>query len=396
MKMPVQELQHFLEKEKENLIAFLSDLIETKSLCGHEEEIVGRVRREFESCGYDEIITDSIGNVVGRIGNGKKIIVFDAHLDTVDADASAWETDPYSAVLKDGKLYGRGSVDDKGPFAAMLYAGKAVKELKLEHDFTIYIIGSVSEEDCDGLATGSFIEETGIRPDYAVIGEVSELEIIRGHRGRASIEVVFTGKPVHASLHHEGINPVELTAEFIAGLVELDKNLPAEKEFGRGDVAVTHIECKTASYNTIPASCTVILDRRTNSMDTRESILKELNQLPNADRAEVRIMEYSAPSYNGFQKKSEEYFPGWVLEEDHPFIQRAVKTFGTLFDRKPKVNIWPFCTNGTYTMGKAKIPTVGFGPGTENRCHGPDEYIEISELIDAVQFYAYLPVVLSE
>lgn len=388
-------LKSYIEENREEIIDFLADIVEIPSLTGEEGLVVERVKQQMVKCGYDEVFTDSIGNVVGRIGDGKKVIVYDAHLDVVDVERSDWNTDPYKAVIKDGRMYGRGTVDDKGPFVAMFYAGKAIKDLGLEHDFTIYILGSISEEDCDGLATEAFIKEFGIKADYSVVSEVSELEIMRGHRGRATIEVEFTGRPVHASLHHQGVNPIELAAPFIQGVVELDKRLPADQELGAGDVVVTHIECKTASTNTVPSMCKIIIDRRTNTLDTQESVLAELRTLPNADKAEIRLAHYNALSYNGYEKDADEYYPGWVIDEDHPLIQCAVTAYTEMFNSSPKVNVWPFCTNANYTMGKAGIPTVGFGPGEEHLCHGPNEYINLDELLKTIQFFAHLPVVLS-
>jgi putative selenium metabolism hydrolase len=391
----VRHIQEFIDREQDSIVRFLSELIETKSITGSEGEAAARVQAEMEDAGFDEVIIDSIGNVVGRIGTGPKTILFDAHIDTVDADAEKWDTNPFEAVLKNGKLYGRGACDCKGPFASILYAGKAIKDLGLEAEFTVYISGSVSEEDCEGLALGAFLKEKNITPDYVVIAEASNLEIMRGHRGRALIEAVFQGTSVHASMHEQGDNPIEKALPFAAAVADLDKKLGKDPVLGTGDISVTRIDTDSVSVNTIPSSCTVIMDRRMTTLDSRESMLKEMQTLPNAEKGEVRYIQYRDKSYNGYLKEAEEYFPAWVLEEDHPLIRGAVDAYTQLFDKNPTVAVWGFSTNGTYTMGQAGIPTVGFGPGRGELAHGHNEYVDTVDLKEAAKFYALLPTVLS-
>ncbi len=390
-----RQVKDYLSKEEENLVGFLSEIIDIKSITGKEEAVIRRVKEEMERSGFDEVMVDSIGNVAGRIGSGPKTIVLDAHIDTVDVDMDKWDSDPFKAVIKDGKLYGRGACDDKGPFAALLFAGKAMKTLDLVRDFTVYISGSVSEEDCEGLALGSFLREKNINPDFVVIAEASDLMICRGHRGRALIEADFPGKSVHASIHEQGENPIEKALPFASAVAELDKNLSEDPELGKGDITVTRMECTSVSVNTVPSSCKVIMDRRMTTLDSRESILKEMSSLPNADMAVIRFIEYRDKSYNGYVKEAEEYFPAWVLDEDHPLIQGTVQAYTKMFGKDPTVTVWGFSTNGTYTMGQAGIPTVGFGPGKGELAHGNNEYIDVSDLKEAAMFYACLPSVLS-
>ncbi len=392
--MLLQDLKYYVESKREELGILLSDLIGIKSLTGYEGGIVSRVKREMELMGFDEVFTDSIGNVIGRIGNGSKVIVYDAHLDVVPADEKKWDTNPFEAVIKGDKVYGRGAVDDKGPFTSILFAGLTVKNLELASDFTVYIVGSISEEECEGLALGSFLEEYDVKPDYVVVAEASDLKICRGHRGRALIEVSFEGQPVHASIHNEGINPIETALPFLSALIELDKNLVGDSDLGKGSVVATGIESIGASASTTPSLCNITIDRRLSLKDSRESILNELITLPNGEKAGIRFSEYREKSYNGYMKQSDEYFPAWVLPEEHSLIQGGINTYKSLFNSDPEVSVWKFSTNGNYTMGKKNIPTIGFGPGKENYAHMANECISVNDMIRAVQFYAWLPTVL--
>ena len=106
-----------------------------------------------------EVKTDGLGNVIGRIGNGKRILAIDGHVDTVDlGNRDNWHFDPLGGEINGGVL-GRGSVDQKGGVAAMVTSGRIMKELGLNRDMTVYFTGSVMEEDCDGLCWKYIIEE---------------------------------------------------------------------------------------------------------------------------------------------------------------------------------------------------------------------------------------------
>ncbi|MCK7538393.1 MAG: M20/M25/M40 family metallo-hydrolase [Marinilabiliales bacterium] len=122
------------------------------------------LKRQMEEAGFDEVFIDGMGNVIGRIGSGKKILAIDGHMDTVDLGNSRnWSFDPLGGEIKDGFVHGRGSVDQKGGPAAFVTAGRILKELGFDKDITVYFVGSVMEEDCDGLCWKYIIEEDKIR-----------------------------------------------------------------------------------------------------------------------------------------------------------------------------------------------------------------------------------------
>ena len=111
---------------------FLRTLIACASESQREEAIANLVKAEMMKLGFDAVQTDRIGNVIGRIGDGDTIIMFDAHMDTPGiGDRAAWRFDPYQGEVKAGKIYGHGATNNKGGLAAMLYAGSIIKELDL-------------------------------------------------------------------------------------------------------------------------------------------------------------------------------------------------------------------------------------------------------------------------
>src|ERR1051325_694289 len=132
---------------QEGLIQFTQDLIRIKSLSGQEEEIIRFIEQKMNSLGYEEVVIDSMGNLLGRIGSGEKSILFDSHVDTVAVnDEADWEVPPFSGAIIDGYLHGRGSVDMKSSAAASIYAGALAKQLGLTSGKTVYVSCTVFEE----------------------------------------------------------------------------------------------------------------------------------------------------------------------------------------------------------------------------------------------------------
>ena len=388
--MKSEEILLAVQSYKNDIVEFLSDIVSIESITCNEEAVVNRVKKEMEFLNYDEVISDSFGNIIGRIGDGPKILVFDAHLDVVDVEGQDWDTDPFKAVIKEGKMFGRGTIDDKGPFACTLYAGKIIKDLNLADEYTIYVVGSIVEEECEGLALGAFLKEYKISPDCVVIAESSELEICRGHKGRAQITATFKGESVHASMHHNGINPIENALPFLEGLLEFDRKIPEDEELGIGHITAVDTKCESLSLSSLPTSAKVVMDRRTTTLDTYESLIEELKSLPNGDKCKLEYAVWNDKGYKSNDISGEEYFPAWVLDEAHPLIQAGIEGYKNLFKKDPVVTTWPFSTNGNYTMGKNNFPTVGFGPGEIALCHLANEHVVIDDLLTATAFYAGL------
>ena len=126
----MSNIKSAIQELKSDLIEFARDLVRTKSYSGDEKEIILLIEKKMKQLDYDEVIMDSMGNLVGRIGNGRKVIMFDSHIDTVAVnDISEWVHDPFAGVIEKGRLHGRGSVDMKSSAAASIYAGAVAKRL---------------------------------------------------------------------------------------------------------------------------------------------------------------------------------------------------------------------------------------------------------------------------
>jgi putative selenium metabolism hydrolase len=386
-------------KNETGVANFLRDLIATQSLSSQEEQVIQRIKKEMEACHFDEITIDPMGNILGRIGHGKHIIAFDAHVDTVDVgNKSNWTIDPFKGAMKDGIIYGRGACDMKGALASIVHGGKLIKELGLEDDYTLYVVGSVQEEDCDGLCWQYIINEDKLRPELVVITEPTNLGIYRGHRGRMEIEVRTKGISCHGSAPERGVNAVYKMAPIVMDIEKLNERLGGEPFLGKGTVTIAEIRSTSPSLCAVADSSVIHLDRRLAATDTMESAVKEIQDLPSVKNAgaEVVVLDYAVPSWRGLTYPTKKYYPTWLLPEKHPALSQGVKTYKQLFGEEPKVSRWVFSTNGVAVMGMHGIPCIGFGPGNEIYAHMATEQIPVEHLVKASAWYAAFPKVYLE
>ncbi|HEC83289.1 MAG TPA: YgeY family selenium metabolism-linked hydrolase [Firmicutes bacterium] len=383
-------------QETSYVVSLLQQLVRTPSLSTGEEQIAGLVRSELENLKPEKVFVESMGSVVAQIGRGRRVVVYDAHLDTVGiGDKDSWLDDPFSGIVSNGRVYGRGACDDKGSVASMIAAVRILTMLSATLPFSLFVVFTVQEEDCEGLALESFPRSLGQEPDCVVIGEPSDLAVMRGHRGRAEIEVVTRGKACHGSMPHLGENAIYKMAPIVTSVEWLQSKFREDPFLGRGTAAVTAIECNSASRNTIPDVCRIYIDRRTVPGDTPESVVREIEEIGRTNRAEASLTIYEAASYTGQATRRQRFFPAWVTSEQDKSVQAACQTFEMLFGTYPVVSKWDFSTDGNYSKGVAGIPTVGFGPGDPKLAHMANETIPIDDLWKAAAFYAVFPFVYS-
>jgi putative selenium metabolism hydrolase len=377
------------EEYKDYTANNLSKLIKIKSLSGEEEGVANALKQIMEQAGFDEAEIDGLGNVIGRIGKGKKIIAIDGHIDTVDlGNLDAWEFDPLGGEIKNGFVLGRGSTDQTGGPVAAVTAGKILKEIGLPDDVTIYVTGTVMEEDCDGLCWNYIIEEDKIKPDCVIVTEPTNLNIYRGHRGRMEIEVSFYGLSSHGSAPERGKNAIYMASKTALEIEKLNEKLAADPFLGKGSITVTEFVSLSPSLCAVSDFAKIHLDRRLTWGEDKELALNQVKEIVKGMNAKVELLNYEKTSFTGLKYGMEKYYPTWKIEEDHKVIQSGVKTFTELFNQKPKVDKWTFSTNAVSINGIHKIPVIGFGPGNEELAHAPNEKVPVEHLVKASAFYA--------
>jgi len=374
--------------------ALLQDLVRIPSLSTHEGALAQRLAEEMRQVGFSEVRTDRIGNVIGRVGSGTgPKLLLNGHMDTVDVgDLGRWPHPPFDATVEEGVLYGRGACDMKAGLAAMVYGVKALLDTGLELVGDLYVVGVVQEEPCEGLAMRVLVEEEGIRPDFVVLGEPSNLQVKTGQRGRLEMEVRVAGTSAHAALPELGSNAIHNAARLIFRVELLAPRLATDPFLGQGSIAVTEISSQAASRNAVPDCCTFLVDRRLTLGETERKALAEIQNTISTEEidAQVEVTEYRATSYTGFDCQARNAFPAWVMPEDHPLVQTLVRAVRETLGFRPRLGSWPFSTDGTYTAGIASIPTVGFGPGDERYAHTLQDRVHLNDVVDAARVYARL------
>lgn len=390
-----KEIQKRVEAAREDIITFMREIVAIPSMESQIGEVGRRVQEEMKKLGYDEVRYDKMGNTIGRIGNGKKIIVFDSHIDTVGiGDPASWQWDPFKGKVEDGIFYARGACDEKNSTPGMIYGLAIARDLGLLEGWTAYYFGNM-EEWCDGIAPNTFVEvDPKVKPDFVVIGEPTKMNVYRGHKGRLEMKVTAKGKSAHAASNHLGDNAIYKLLPVIAGIRDLEPKLGDHEFLGHGKITVSDMHVKTPSINAVPDEAIIYIDRRMTFGETKEAVKKQVEDLIPAefkDTVKLEELFYDEPSYTGFVFPVDKYFPAWAYEESHPLVvagQEARKQIG-LPDAKP--GKWNFSTNGIYWAGKAGIPSIGFGPGDEETAHTVNDSVSLDDMVKATEFYAILP-----
>jgi putative selenium metabolism hydrolase len=400
----VQEIKRKVEKNRENIVQFMREICAIPSMDSQLKDVGDRIAAEMNKLGFDEVRFDKMGNIMGRIGDGKRVIVYDSHIDTVGVgDPATWQWDPFKGKVENGVLYARGACDEKGSTPGMVYGLSFAKELGLLEGTTAYYFGNM-EEWCDGIAPNTFVEvDPKIKPDFVVIGEPTKMNIYRGHKGRVELKVTASGKSAHAASHYLGDNAVYKMMAIITQIRELDRRM----RFGMGyhpvqgypSIAVTDVAARTASLNAVPDQFVIYLDRRITLSEPREEVIAQIKGLiPDYLQDEIHVEElfYDTPSYTGFVFPVSKFYPPWLLDDAHPLTQAGQRTIETLWGEKRTLGTWDFSTNGTYWAGKAGIPSIGFGPGDEKFAHTSLEQVPLDEVVAATEFYALFPQMLAD
>ena len=376
-----------------DLAAFMQDIIRIPSLSSKEGAVIERMRAEMLRVGFDEVVVDPMGNLIGRIGSGPFKIALDGHADTVDTgDLALWDRDPHSGDIEDGILYGRGASDQKGGIASAVYAGALLKKAGIPDSISLYVTATVQEEDCDGLCWQYIVNESGLRPDLVVITEPTSLRIYRGQRGRMEMEVHTSGVSCHGSAPERGINAVYKMADIIADIESLNERLEPREPLGKGTVTISEIRSTSPSLCAVADGCTIHLDRRLTVGETETIAVEEILALPSvqASGASVTVLDYAVPSHTGLTYPTRKYYPTWAIDEDDPAMLTAKTAYQAAFGSEAETGVWTFSTNGVAIAGMYGIPSIGFGPGHEHFAHAPNEQVEIEHLVRCTAFYTAL------
>ena len=430
MALDYAKIKEAAEGHREDLTKFLRAMIACPSESCEEKEVAHCIQAEMEKLGFDKVEIDGLGNVIGWMGEGEKIIAIDGHIDTVGiGNRDNWENDPYEGYETDEIIYGRGGSDQEGGVASAVYAAKMMKDMGLiPEGYRIMVVGSVQEEDCDGMCWQYIVNQDGIRPEFVISTEPTDGGIYRGHRGRMEIRVDVHGISCHGSAPERGDNAIYKMADIIQNVRALNENdcedateikglvkmldpkfNPDHYEdarfLGRGTCTISQIYFTSPSRCAVADSCAISIDRRMTAGETWESCLDEIRALPAVkkygDDVKVSMYMYDRPSWTGEVYETECYFPTWINKESAAHVKALVEAHKALFgeerigasssmstrEGRPLTDKWTFSTNCVSIQGRYGIPCVGFGPGAESQAHAPNEITWKDDLVTCAALY---------
>ena len=394
----LQQVQKLVNDQQEEILKFLREIIAIPSMNSQLGDVGERIAVEMRKLGFDEVRFDKMGNIMGRIGSGERVIVYDSHIDTVGiGDPHEWTHDPFIGKIEDGILYGRGACDEKGSTPGMVYGLAIARQLGLLEGWTAWYFGNM-EEWCDGIAPNTFVEiDPGVKPDFVVIGEPTKMQVYRGHKGRIELQVISKGRSAHAASNHLGDNAIYNLLPVIAGIRDLEPQLGDHPFLGNGKITVSDMKVQTPSINAVPDEAVIFIDRRMTFGETKEDAIAQVEALipPELkDRVKVEPLFYDEPSYTGFVFEVDKYFPAWMLEETHPLVQSGLEVRRMIGLPDVPAGKWDFSTNGIYWAGKAGIPCIGFAPGDEVTAHTVKDCVPLADVVKSTEFYALFPALL--
>lgn len=395
--MNAQKVREKALSYRDRTADILSRIVKVPALSAKEKDRIALLKSICEASGFDEVKIDGLGNLLARVGTGKKILAIDAHIDTVDTgDSAQWKTPPFSGLVADGLVHGRGTSDQLGGAAAMITAGRILKDLGYSGEFTVWFSFTVMEEDCDGLCWKYIIEQEKLVPDFFVSTEPTSLRLYRGHRGRMEMECRFRGVSCHGSAPERGASAAYMAARAALAIEKLNSELKPDADgfLGKGTVTVSRMEARGPSLCAVPDQGMIYLDRRLTWGETKEMAVAQVEKAfrdAGLSNFEVKVPYYEVPSWKGTRYGQDLYFPTWKIEADHPLVRAGAASHRALWGSEPVVDKWTFSTNGVAVCGRHKIPTIGFGPGDESQAHAPNEITRVDDLEKASAFYAILP-----
>ena len=316
-------------------------------------------------------------NLIAKVGNGSPTIFVPGHLDVVPA-GNGWETNPFTPVIKDGYLYGRGATDDKGPLVSVLLLAAFLKEHENEFKGSM-LVGAVADEEL-GSEKGVIylIENEIIKADYAIVPDTgsSIFSASIGEKGMLRLKVKFYGKQAHASTPEEGINAIFAGNIFLSKIQSLFKEKQGyfgdddNEIFSPSTINIGKISGGTA-YNIIPNECEIFIDIRYTPNFTKNKIIDLIDKLA----AEVKLENYCLD----YQLIPEENMNPFVLSTDNPLLESIKKSVRELTDK----NVSFFGMSGTTVckqLVEKGIPAVGFSLAAPGQAHVANERLKLSEI----------------
>lgn len=377
-------LQKKNELLREDAAEFTRELIRTPSPSLNEADVAELVEKQFETLNYDRVFRDDAGNVIGILDGRQDgpTLLLNAHMDTVRANPDEWSTPPHEPRLVDGRLRGLGASDCKGGISACLFAGQLLRRCMLPLRGNLVVAATVAEENGRSLGVRTLMEETlpelHLQPDYAVLGEPTNLRLFYGHDGWVELEVELDSEnPFHVR------DAIQTLSQELPSCLN-DTESGTEMEFA----GLNGVSFEEGSGR---QSARIRLNRRLRSSENAGEVARRLKKevaaaanAPDSLALNVRVSEHNQQLYTGRTLTVRNVTEAWETDPFHKLVERARQTLKAAgIEARPgkwELRRLRMGTAGSVLVREYNVPTIGFGPGNEVEAHSPDECVELEKL----------------
>ncbi|TMD01645.1 MAG: M20 family metallopeptidase [Chloroflexi bacterium] len=391
---------HALAARERELVEFARDLIAIPSPNppGDERELAERARGEMARLGFSAIrmvaMEPTRPNVVGEVVGKRtgQILTLNGHIDTKPTgDISQWATGPYDPVVRDGRLHGLGSADMKGAVAAMVYAGAALAEVGPPQG-TLRVVLTADEENGSRFGARFLAGRPDFAADAVVVGEATGMQspwayIAVASRGIACFRVSVRGTQMHSSLSDQ-VPSVNASVKLSQVLARMDSEFrpryPSNSRVPGGPTVNLGVTLSGGVfYGIYPGHAEFGIDVRTVPGMTHPELQADLAgflEVLSREDPELDVAVEPVPELAWFQPSH--------IDPGHPLVAAAQSAARDVLGRDVPLGTMPAFTDGTHwhLAGSACIPA--FGPGTLLVAHRPNEYVTVSEVVEAARIYA--------
>ena len=312
-------------------------------------------------------------SVVATLGTGEApVIMLHAHIDTVPVasdEEQRWASDPFEPRVAEGRLYGKGSIDDKAPLAAMLLAFEKSAASNDYHG-TLVLVAAAEEETGGQLGT-RWLSDSGHLPDsdFIVVGEQTNNQVALAHKGVMRATVTVRGRSVHATNPDRGVNAVTAMAQIVLALKAYHEQLAK-----RSHTLVGSPTCNVGTIqggstaNAVPDQCIIKLDRRMIPREDPEVVQQEIEEVINAIHiapAEVTVSDF--------------LFSSWFESDLTTHLGQRFLNAARMFGDPGPIGYLPG-SDAKHLMDRVRGDMIIFGPGSYEVAHAFDEHVELSAL----------------
>ena len=358
--------------------------IDTQNPPGNEASLAAyaaeHLRHHGLACEIQEV-KPGRANLLARLGSetGRPHLILNGHSDTVPA-GGGWSHDPCGGELAGGRLYGRGAADMKGGLAAMIMAVQAIVRAGARISGRLTLAATMDEEETqDGTR---FAVAQGLRGDFAIVGEPTDLLPVIAHKGDAVMEIETSGVEAHGSTPDAGVSAIDHMAEVLLALRSLSEAMKTRHDPVVGHPTL-HVGTITGGVSPwmVAGRCLITIDRRVLPDEHADDVVHEVEEivhrigkrLPNF-RATVRLVSFARPMRTA---------------PTNPVVTAIRESTARICGREPGLHGWSATCDANIHVNDGDTPAVVFGPGSiERDAHRPDESVAVRDLVTAARIYA--------